>query len=582
MSQRARMRALVHPYRLHLVVISVASFLGGLVEGAFLVLVTRLALAVTDGSDSIGEVFGFELTTRAGVVGVALGLVLLRLGLGILATVRSTGLTAQVRLDLRHRLAAAYLDASWGVQQSEPAGHLTQLVTAFANEAVRTVASLANSLAAALSLLALIGGALWIDPIATLAILLALVVLGSVLAPVRRRIRVRSRTAAAAQLDFSASVSELGALGLEMQSFGVKDRFGERIDALMAVEVRERRAADTIGASLPLIYTSLAYVAVLGSLAVVGLAGEGEVSSLGAVMLVLLRSLSYGQALQVASANMMQSLPFLDRMDAAIERYESARASGGSEVPDAVVPIELRDVSFSYGSSDEGQRPLSLDGVSVTIDAGQTVGVIGPSGAGKSTLVQLLLGLRDPTSGTVVVGGADLAQVDRAWWTDRVAFVAQDALLFTGTVAENIRFFRDGIDDDDLRRAAEQAHVLAEVEALPDGFATHLGERASQLSGGQRQRLSIARALVGRPELLVLDEPTSALDVRSESLIRQTIADLHGDTTVVIIAHRMSTLEMCDRLLVVEGGRLLASGSPEELRAGNEFYRQALELSGIE
>ena len=235
-------------------------------------------------------------------------------------------------------------------------------------------------------------------------------------------------------------------------------------------------------------------------------------------------------------------------------------------------------MSFAYGAD----AALSLEGVSLTIGAGETVGVIGPSGAGKSTLVQLLLGVRDPTTGSVTVGGVDLTDVDRSWWTRRVAYVAQDALLFTGTVAENIRFLRDDIDDDALRRAAEQAHVLAEIEALPESFGTHLGERASQLSGGQRQRLSIARALVGRPELLILDEPTSALDVRSESLIRQTIADLHGETTVVIIAHRMSTLEMCDRLLVVEDGRLVAAGTPRELREGNEFYRQALELSGIE
>ena len=576
------MRALVQPYRFDLVVIGITSFIGGLVEGAFLVLVTRLGLAVTDGSDDIGKVFGIELTTRAGVVVVALGLVLLRLAVGILGTVRATGLTARVRLDLRHRLATAYLDASWGVQQSEPAGHLTQLVTAFANEAVRTVSALGTSLSAALSLVALIGGALWIDPVATLAILVALVVLGSVLAPVRKRIRQRSAAAAAAQLEFSSAVSELGELGLEMQAFGVKGRFGDRIDDLMGEEVRARRAADTIGASLPIIYTSLAYIAVLGGLAVVGLAGQGEVSSLGAVMLVLLRSLTYGQQLQVSSASMMQSLPFLERMDEAIERYDAAKASGGAEVPAAVMPIELRDVSFAYGADTDGHRALSLDGVSTTLAAGETIGVIGPSGAGKSTLVQLLLGVRDPTAGSVLVGGVDLAQVDRTWWTGRVAFVAQDALLFTGTVAENIRFFRDGIDDEAVRRAAGQAHVLAEVEALPDGFGSHLGERASQLSGGQRQRLSIARALAGRPELLILDEPTSALDVRSESLIRQTLTDLRGEATVVIIAHRMSTLDMCDRLLVVEGGKLVASGSPHELREGNEFYRQALELSGLE
>ena len=129
-----------------------------------------------------------------------------------------------------------------------------------------------------------------------------------------------------------------------------------------------------------------------------------------------------------------------------------------------------------------------------------------------------------------------------------VSFVPQDPALFTGSVAENIRFFRDGIDDDDLRRAAQQANVLADITALPQGFDTHLGERGGGLSGGQRQRLSIARALAGSPSLLVLDEPTSALDGQSEQLIRDTILGLRGQVTVVVIAHRMSTIDMCDRI----------------------------------
>lgn len=208
------------------------------------------------------------------------------------------------------------------------------------------------------------------------------------------------------------------------------------------------------------------------------------------------------------------------------------------------------------------------------------VGIIGPSGAGKSTLVKLLLGVRDPSEGRVLVEGIDLREVDREWWTERVAFVAQDAQLFTGTVAENIRFFRHGIDDAAVRRAAARAHVLADVEALPEGFDTHLGERGSQLSGGQRQRLSIARAIAGGPDVLILDEPTSALDMRSEQLIRETLNELHGEQTVIVIAHRMSTLQQCDRLLVVDGGHLIAQGPPASLRHENEFYRKALELSG--
>ena len=408
-----------------------------------------------------------------------------------------------------------------------------------------------------------------------MTVAVALPVLGLVLAPIRRRVKARSKAAAAAQLGFASAVAELGSLGLEMQTYGVRDRFAERVDELVTGDVRARRRADVLKGAAPVVYTSLAYIAMLGGLGLASVSG-GDVAALGAVMLVLLRSLTYGQQLQTASVNLIQAMPFLERLDETITTYEADTASGGAARPPGLGAIELREVSFGYASD----RPVLSD-VSVRIERGETVGVIGPSGAGKSTLVQLLLGVRDPSTGQVLVDGIDLREVDRRWWAERVAFVAQDALLFTGTVAENVRFFRDGIDDHALQGAAARAHVLADVEALPHGFDTHLGERGSQLSGGQRQRLSIARALAGSPDVLILDEPTSALDMRSELLIRETLAELHGEKTVIVIAHRMSTLQECDRLLVVDDGRLVAEGPPAALRNENEFYRRALELSGI-
>ena len=162
-----------------------------------------------------------------------------------------------------------------------------------------------------------------------------------------------------------------------------------------------------------------------------------------------------------------------------------------------------------------------------------------------------------------------------------VSFVAQDALLLSGTVADNIAFFREEIDSRDIERAARQANIHDEIVAMPNGFDSDVGERGSRLSGGQRQRVSIARALAGGPQLLIMDEPTSALDVRSDSLIRQTIAELKGRVTVVIIAHRMSTLDVCDRIMILQNGHLKAIDTPAALARDNDFYRESLELSGM-
>lgn len=544
-------------------------------EAAFLVVVTRIALSVAAGKHSTGLLAGRTLSI-GGAIGVAVVLLLLRLVLSLVAVAESNSLMIEVETNLRRRLANAFLHASWATQQAEPTGQLQQLVTGFASSGGAVVASFTTTVSAVLNLTALIAVAILVDPAATVLVVGALLLFGTVLGPVRSRIRLRSADAASAGMNFSNSVSELGALGLEMQTYGVLKPFGDKIGGLIVLDARARSRANVLRGLLSPLYTFLAYGALVFGLGIAALVGVGELSSIGAVMLVMMRSLASGQQLQVASGSLMTALPFLDVVDATLERYDNDRASGGETRLDRIGRVTGDRVSFNY----KAEQPVLQD-FSFEIELGEVVGVIGPSGAGKSTLVQLLLGLRDPTEGVVRVNDVDLRSVDRESWSHRVAFVAQDAQLFTGTVAENVRFFRENIDDFATRKAAAAANIAADIAKLPDGFDTHLGERGSQLSGGQRQRLSIARALAGQPELLILDEPTSALDVNSEALIRSTITDLKGTVTVIIIAHRMSTLDMCDRIMVIEAGHMMAFDTPEALREHSEFYRIALELSGM-
>jgi ATP-binding cassette, subfamily B, bacterial len=217
-------------------------------------------------------------------------------------------------------------------------------------------------------------------------------------------------------------------------------------------------------------------------------------------------------------------------------------------------------------------RPV-LHGISATVQPNEVVGIVGPSGSGKSTLVQLLLGLRAPTSGTVLADGRPIDTLARAEWVRKVAFVPQAAHLLRGSVADNIRFLRDHLTDDDVERAALLAHLHDEIVAFPDGYAHDVGEGGSHLSGGQQQRLCLARALAGDPEVLVLDEPTSALDGRSEALVRETLAELAHRMTIVIVAHRTSTLEVCDRIMVVQSGQLVAFDTPFVLQVASPAYR---------
>lgn len=567
---------LTRGHRRVIAALAALTFVGALVEAGFLVLLTGVLLGLAGGEDALGPFMGIQLSTTTALV-VATSAIVVRLGLNLLSVRLSAVLTSQVTLARRRRLAAAYLRADWATQQREPSGRLQELLTSFVSRVTTAVLAITQAITAALSLLAFVGTGVLVEPLATGIMLVALFILGLVLTPVRRRIRRRAGTWSHMNLAFANRVSELSALGQEMQTFGVVDQFTNEVEDLAQENAREQRIVQALNGSLTPLYTFLAYAAILGGLFALNGMALGSVASIGAVMLLLLRSLSYGQQLLTVAGQLATSVPFLHVINATIANFDSVAAPSGDQAPHSLTPLELHNASVSY----DGDRTLALANVSLRLDAGEMVGVIGPSGSGKSTLAQLLLGLREPSTGSIRAAGQDLATIDRKWWTSRVAIVPQEARLVTGTVADNIRFFRSGISDVAVARALRQANLFTDVEALPHGINTHLGERGGSLSGGQRQRLVIARALVGHPGFLVLDEPTSALDGHSELLIRETLDALRGSVTMVVIAHRMSTLELCDRIIVVEGGRITADDTPSDLRERSEFYRRALAIAGI-
>ncbi len=564
------------PFRGRITLLALSAFGAAMVEAAFLVLVTGLLLALSSGRDVIGPVAGQEVPIRTAVLVAAVGLVL-RLVFNIVTVRQAAAVSAAVRTSQRQRLAHAYLGAAWSVHQHEPSGRLQELLTSFIGRMLVAVTAAIQGLTAALSVTAFLAAGMVIQPWATLAVLAFLGVLAAMLGPLRRSIRRAAAHSSSADLDFATSVSELGSLGREMQVFGARRAFVRRVDVLTEAATEGQRRVQVLFGLLAPTYTFVAYGAVLAAVAALTLLDVQDLTTVGAVTLLMVRSLTYGQQIVSVHGTVVSSLPAIDEVEDTLRRYAAQPAASGTAQPAAVTPVVVSHASFSY----DGSTP-TLSDVDFVLPRGEVLGVIGPSGAGKSTLAQVLLGLRTPDAGGVTVGGVDLAEVDRVWWTSRVSFVPQDPVLFTGTIAENIRFFREDVDDAAVHRGAEDANVLAEVTAMPRGFDTHLGERGGALSGGQRQRLSIARALAGAPDLLILDEPTSALDGHSEALIRSTIAGLRGRVTVVVIAHRMSTIDMCDRIMVIEDGRVTALDTPDALLGQSGFYRRALSTAGIQ
>ena len=233
--------------------------------------------------------------------------------------------------------------------------------------------------------------------------------------------------------------------------------------------------------------------------------------------------------------------------------------------------VDFENVSFKYSA---GAQSFALSDVNLHIPSGMTVGILGGTGSSKSTLVQLIPRLYDATEGRVKVGGLDVRRYDLEALRGAVAMVLQKNLLFSGTIAENLRWGNPNATDEELREACRLAQADEFVSAFPDGYNTHIEQGGANVSGGQKQRLCIARALLKKPKILIMDDSTSAVDTRTDALIREGLRKYIPETTKIIIAQRVASVQDADLILVMDGGRIAAMGTHAELLASNEIYRE--------
>ncbi len=556
------------------------SFVCGVLETAAITLAVATLSSVVMAEIAAGDpssLLGFSLPSPWVAVQLGVAAVLVRWLLAVWNDWLIQHAVTRWTIELRSRLLTAFLHAEWRLQAEERSAAVQERLFQSSTQVSSLMATVLTWLQSAITVLVILGGALAVNAVGAVAAAVVSVVLVVMVRPLNAWISRSAERALESMLRSAELVRSCLELVRELRVFGSRDSARRAMLDEVVRQDQARRQALFFSAFSGQLYFTLVMLACWGALAVVLLLEPARFAELGAVGLLLLRSLGYTRSLHTGSTKIRGLLPTYEDL----RRFERRLAGLGREreVASGRTPedtdLVLEGVGFQY----PGSAVAALEGVELTIPAGTSFAVVGPSGSGKSTLAQIVLGLRRPTAGRFLVGGIAEPELDPAWWRSATAVVTQENLLLDASVLENVRFYRQRIDEAVVWRALAEVGLEEFVRALPEGLLTRVGQHGARLSGGQRQRLCIARALVGAPRILVLDEPTSALDVHSEQVVQQCLDRLAGRCTRIVIAHRLSTIRSCERVLVLDHGRILDLGSPAELEQRLGYFREALSLS---
>lgn len=568
----AALAPFLKPYRLRLL----AAFLAMLVAAAATLVMPAMLRGLVDRGFSAAQIeqishYFFLFFAAAAVMGVS-------------AATRFyfvTWIGERVTADLRKAVFDHVLDLTPAFYEVTRTGEVLSRLTADTT-LVQTVIGSSASLAIRNIVMAIAGVALMFI---TSAKLTALVVAGVLVVVVPllafgRWVRKLSRTSQDRIADTSAHASEtLNAVGT-VQAFTrepyERERYGAAVEDSYRVAILRTKARAAM--------TAVAVFAIFGSIVVVGWFGAQGVMAHTMTPGQLIQFIFYAILVASGVGAISETWGDVQRAAGASERLIELLTAEPAITPPAhpkTLPsssrgaVRFEDVEFRYPLR---RDTAALNGFSLAVEPGEAVALVGPSGAGKSTVFQLLLRFYGIDKGVISFDGVDIADLDPHDLRRNIALVAQDPVIFSGTIADNIRYGRPEASDDEVRAATDAAAALEFIDRLPEGFSTRLGERGVTLSGGQRQRLAIARAMLRNAPLLLLDEATSALDAENERLVQQGLANLMTGRTTLVIAHRLATIQKLKRIVVMDQGRVVAEGDHAALVAKGGLYARLASL----
>ena len=525
----------------------------GFLETVLLYMVAAIAIAMSGGRSLVRlgpERSGLEVSlTTACEIGLGLVAVLLMLSIPLARLMASLSTRAMVRM--RSRMLEAYLNASITYRESQREGLLQQLVGEYALRAENSVQQLSLAAVGMAMFGMVLVGAIASAPLVALGMIGALALCGVLFAPVARRIRQDANSPILSNREIVGRVAQAARMGQEISAYDVAAPVSRQLEGGIVQAATAMGKLRFEARLMPNLFQYGAIGLIFIFVAALAQVSPGELGGLAPLALLLVRALTYVRQLQRSLHTAREMAPYIGAIQHELAALESHIPPEGTVACQTFGGLRFENVSYAYKPGEPALRAIDF-----VIKPGEMIGIVGPSGSGKSTLTGLMLRLRMPVDGRIMVGDRPLADVTAASWARLTSYVPQDSRLLYGTVADNIRLFREGFDEASVIRAAQAAHVHEEILALPQGYETLIGPGARGLSGGQAQRLSIARALLASPQLIIMDEPTSALDARSEQLVGQTLLELKGASTIVLVAHRPATLKLCDRILEVREGSL--------------------------